>query len=121
MQWTAHLLQRYGQPVLARIAAELPQHEGGRDRSLPNIRGQAQDFIPMGADVFSVDRAAHERRQRRIIALFPWDKQALVGQVTDARREPEAQQVHQGEHMIRKAGRVGVMLLDAKKLIFAPV
>ena len=81
---------------------------------MPNGRGQAQDFIPVGADVFSVDRAAHERRQRRIIALFPWDKEALVGQVTDARREPEAQQVHQSENVIGETSRVGVVLFNPK-------
>ena len=40
------------------------------------------------------------------------DVEALVGQVADARREAEAQQVHQGEHMVGEAGRVGVVLLD---------
>ena len=35
---------------------------------------------------------------------------AYVGQVTDARREAEAQQMHQCEHMIGEAGRVGVRL-----------
>ena len=33
-------------------------------------------------------------------------------EVADARRETEAQQVHQGEDVIGEAGRVGVVLLD---------
>lgn len=64
--------------------------------------------------MFSVDRAPDEGRQRRIIGLLSWDEQALVGQVADTRREPESQQVHQSEHVIRKTRRIGIVFLDAK-------
>jgi len=39
---------------------------------------------------------------------------AVDTQVADARREAEAQQVHQGEDMIGEARRVGVAFLDAQ-------
>jgi DNA gyrase/topoisomerase IV subunit A len=42
------------------------------------------------------------------------DVELGVAQVTDARREAEAQQVHQCEHVIGEARRVGVVLLDAQ-------
>jgi len=56
--------------------------------------------------VFNVVCAADERRQRRILHLFPCYKSALVGQITDARRESEPKQVHQGKLKIREAGRI---------------
>jgi hypothetical protein len=68
----------------------------------------------MGAEVFKVDRAADERRQRGIIGLFSRDEQTLVGQIADARREFKPEQMHQGKHMIREARRIGVVLLDAQ-------
>ena len=68
----------------------------------------------MGATVFDVDHTADERRQHRIIGLFPWNEQPLVGQVADARSEFELKQMHETEHMIGEASRIGVMFLDAK-------
>ena len=47
----SQLAQGDGQAVLARIAAELPEHQRGRHRALLDRGGQPQDFIPMGADV----------------------------------------------------------------------
>ena len=38
----------------------------------------------------------------------------LVSPITEARCEAEAQQMHQREHMVGEAGRVGVVLLDAQ-------
>ncbi len=40
------------------------------------------------------------------------DVELGVAQVADARREAEAQEVHQGEDVIGEARRVGVVLLD---------
>ena len=37
---------------------------------------------------------------------FPCYESALVGQITDARRESEPKQVHQGKLKIREAGRI---------------
>ena len=68
----------------------------------------------MRTDVLGVDRAPDERRECRVIARLSGDEQPLVGQVADARREAEAQQVHQREDVVGEAGRVGVVLLDAQ-------
>ncbi len=74
--------------------------------------GQPQDFVPMGADVLDVERAADRGFQRVIGGVALRDVELGVAQVADARREAEAQEVHQGEDVIGEARRVGVMLLD---------
>lgn len=73
--------QRHGQPVLAWLAAELPEHQGGRHRALLDRGSQPQDFVPMGADVLDVERRADHGFQPVI---------AGVAQVADSRREAEA-------------------------------
>ena len=76
--------------------------------------GQPQDFVPVGADVFDVERAADPRFQCLVGGIALWNVELGVAQVTDARREAEAQQVHQREDVIGEARRVGVVLLDAQ-------
>ena len=68
----------------------------------------------MGADVLHVDAAADPSGERRVGLGVAVDIQTLVGQIADARRETEAQQMHQREHLVGEAGRVGVVLLDAQ-------
>ena len=51
----AQFPQRQRQTVLAGIAAELAQHERGRHGALLDRRRQAQDFVPVGADLLDVD------------------------------------------------------------------
>ena len=108
----AQLAQGHGQSVLARVAAEFPEHQRGRHRALLDRGGQPQDFVPMGADVLDVERAADHRLERVIGGIALRDVELGVAQVADARREAEAQEVHQGEDVIGEAGRVGVVLLD---------
>ncbi len=92
----AQLAQRDGQAVLARVAAEFPEHQRGRHRALLDRGGQPQDFVPMGADVLDVERAADHRLERVIGGIALRDVELGVAQVADARREAEAQEVHQG-------------------------
>ncbi len=63
----------------------------------------------MGADVLDVERAADHGFQRVIGGVALRDVELGVAQVADARREAEAQEVHQGEDVIGEARRVGVM------------
>ncbi len=89
------------------------EHQGGRHRALLDRGGQPQDFVPMGADVLDVERAADHGVSARVIGgVALRDVELGVAQVADARREAEAQEVHQGEDVIGEARRVGVMLLD---------
>ena len=66
----------------------------------------------MGADVLDVERAAYHRRERVIGGIARRDVDLGGGRVANARREAEAQEVHQGEDVIGEARRVGVVLLD---------
>ena len=68
----------------------------------------------MGADVLDVERAADHRFQRLVGGIALRDVELGVAQVADARREAEAQQVHQREDVVREPCRVGVVLLDAQ-------
>ena len=108
----AQLAQGHGQAVLARIAAELAQHQRGGDRALLDRAGQAQDVVPMGADVLDVQGAANHWAQCRVVLDAIRNIQLGFSEVADARCEAEAQQVHQGEDMIGEASRVSVVLLD---------
>lgn len=65
----------------------------------------------MGADVFDVERAADHRFQCLVGGIALWNVELGVAQVADARREAEAQEVHQREDVIREPCRVGVVLL----------
>ncbi len=86
----AQLAQGDGQAVLARVAAEFPEHQRGRHRALLDRRGQPEDFIPMGADVLDIERAADHRLERVIGGFTLGNIELGVAQVADARREAEA-------------------------------
>ncbi|GAS59631.1 hypothetical protein NGUA37_02747 [Salmonella enterica] len=66
----------------------------------------------MGTHVLDVQGAADQRAQRRVGLHALRHVQLGFAEVADARREAEAQQVHQGKDAIGEAGRVGVVLLD---------
>ncbi len=68
----------------------------------------------MGADVLDIERAADHRFQPVIGGVALRDVELGVAQVADARREAEAQQVHQTKDVIGEACRIGVVLLDAQ-------
>ena len=68
----------------------------------------------MGADVLDVERAADHRFQRLVGGIALRDVELGVAQVTNARGEAEAQQVHQREDVVREPCRVGVVLLDTQ-------
>ena len=110
----AQLAQCHGQAVLAWVAAELAQHQRGRDGALLDRGGQSQDFVPMGADMLDVERAANHRLEGVIDGFALGDVELDVAQVADARCESKAQQMHQRKNVIGEARRVGVVLLDAQ-------
>ena len=62
----AQLAQGHGQSVLARVAAELAQHQRGGDGALLDRAGRAQDVVPVGTHVLDVQGAADQRAQRRV-------------------------------------------------------
>ena len=110
----AQLTQGHRQTVLPWVAAQFPQHQRGRHGALLDGRDQAQDFIPMGTNLFDVQCATNHWFKCLIDGITLWDIELGVPQVADARREPKAQEVHQAKDVIGKARRVGVVLLDAQ-------
>ncbi len=76
--------------VLAWVAAELSEHQGGRHRALLDRGGQPQDFVPMGADVLDVERAADHGFQRVIggVALRDVELGVARSRMRGAKRKP---------------------------------
>ncbi len=69
----------------------------------------------MGTNSLDVQLVAANRRSECVVTGFTLrDEQLGVAQGADARREAEAQQMHEGKDMIGEARRVGVVLLDAQ-------
>ena len=110
----AQLAQRDRQAILPRVAAELAQHEGGRDGAMLDRGGQAQHVVPMSAQVLDVQTAADHGAERRVVRYLAGHVQLGVAQVADAWREAEPEQVHQREHVVREPGGVSVVLLNAQ-------
>ncbi len=86
---------------------------GGCHRTLLDRRGQPQDFIPIGTNVLDVERASDHRLQRIAGGIALRDVELGVAKIADARREEEAQEVHQREDVIGKPQRVGGVFLNA--------
>ncbi len=76
--------------VLARVAGELANDEGGGDRAVPDGRSQSQYLFPLRSDQLQIELAANQRSQCWVIALLSRYVEMLVGEVADARRETEA-------------------------------
>ena len=69
----------------------------------------------MSANSLDVQPVAANHRLECIVGSIALGNEQLgVAQVADARREPESQKVHQAEHMIGEARRVGVVFLDTQ-------
>ena len=66
----------------------------------------------MRADRSKVDGAADHGGKCPILDLAAGQVEFGVAQVADTRGEAQAEQMHEGEDMVREAGGVGVMLLD---------
>ncbi len=86
----AQLAQGHGQSVLARVAAELAQHQRGGDGAPLDRAGRAQDVVPVGTHVLDVQGAADQRAQRRVGLHALRHVQLGFAEVADARREAEA-------------------------------
>ncbi|GHZ91984.1 hypothetical protein VCSRO82_3484 [Vibrio cholerae] len=72
----------------------------------------------MSANSLDVQPVAANHRLECIVGSMALGNEQLgVALVADARREPESQKVHQAEHMIGEARRVGVVIqrVDVQK------
>lgn len=79
-----------------------------------DLQGQAKDIVPMGAHMLDVQSASDHGLQPRIFPNCPGNLQLGIAQIADTRREAESQYMHEREHVVREAGRVRVVLLDAQ-------
>ena len=69
----------------------------------------------MGTNSLDVQPVTANHRLERVMGGLPFGHEQLgIAQVADAQRESKAQQVHQTEHMVGAARRVGVVFLDAQ-------
>ncbi len=108
------LAQGDSQTVLARVAAQFPEHQRGRRGALLDRGGQPQNFVPVVTDMLDVECAADHRFQRVIGGFTFRDVELGVAQVWNARRESKAPLVHQRKNVISEACRVRVVFLNAQ-------
>jgi hypothetical protein len=64
--------------------------------------------------LFEVDGASDKRLKRRIVLGFFGGVQPPVGEIANAGRKTEAQQVTEAKHVVGEAGRVGVVFFDSQ-------
>ena len=95
--------------ILAGVAGELADDEGGRDCAVPDGRSQSQNLFPLRSEQLQIELAADQRSERWMVALLAWHIKPLVGEIPDAWREAKAQQMAERKNMIGKTSRVGVM------------
>jgi hypothetical protein len=100
---------------LARIGGETTQDCRRRNGSGLDRSRQAQDLVPIFGDDAQVDNAPDQRIEGPIIRAGSGDIEPAVGEVANARREAESQEVAEAEHVIDGASRVGVVLTDIER------
>src|SRR4051794_33826865 len=100
--------------VLARMAGQLADQQGRAHGPLSERGNEASDLIPVLANGSPMDSPTQERFEAVVLRRLLEREQAVVGQIPDAGRKPEAEQVTEREDMIRVAGSIGVVLLHFK-------
>lgn len=108
----ANFAKRNVEAVLAGIAGELADNKRGGHGSVTNGRAEPKYFLPLCSDQFEVELTADQGSERRMLALLAWHRKPLVGEIADAGRKAEAQQMTERKDVIGEAGSVGVVLLD---------
>ena len=76
--------------------------------------GEPQHVVPVRGDQLLVDGAGDERRERRPGRGRAEGIEPALGQVRDARREPEAEQMREREDVVADPAAVGVVDGDAE-------
>jgi hypothetical protein len=104
--------KRSVEAVLAGIAGELADNKRGGHGSVPNGRAEPKYFLPLCSDQFEVELVADQGSEGRMLALLARHIKPLVGEIADAGRKAEAQQMTERKDVIGEAGSVGVVLLD---------
>jgi len=82
------------------------------DSSRLDRRCQAQDFIPVFADDAQIQCVSDHGIERFVSAACADDIEPPVGEIANARRVAESQEMAEAEYVIDRAGGVGVVLAD---------
>src|SRR5271157_1016838 len=114
---TADFAKRLGERVLPGIGGKTAQDRRRRYGSGFDRGRQAQDFFPIVGDDALVDRPSNQGIERFVSRARADDIEPTVGEVANARRETESQQMAEAEHVIDRAGGVGVMLADVDRAL----
>jgi hypothetical protein len=117
---TADFAKRLRKRILFGIAGEPAHQRRGRDRSRLDRRRHAQRLIPILGDDTKIDRAADHRGQSGVSGAAVGDIKPAVGKIANARRKSKSEEMAQAEHMIDRAGRVGVMFADIQGAFVVP-
>ena len=112
---TTDFLERLGEHVLTGIGGEAAQdrrrrYGAGLDRSR-----QTEDFVPILGDDAEIDNAANQRIERFVARACADDIKPAVGEIADTWRKQESQELAKTEHVIDRAGGVGVVLADVDR------
>ena len=99
----ADLPQGQRQAVLAWVGAEALEHQRGAHRAGPDRRREAEHVLPVGGDQLVVGGARDERREGGPGTRRPEGIEPALGQVGNARRKAETQQVREAEDLVADA------------------
>jgi hypothetical protein len=86
------------------------RHGAGLDR-----RRKAQRLVPVFTDDAETDGSADHGAQGAVNGAAVGDIEPAIGKIANARRKPKPQEMAQTEHVIDRAGRVGVVLADFQR------
>jgi hypothetical protein len=103
------LMQGPRKAVLAWVGTKTPQHQGRADDAGAHRGGEPQQVVPVRRDQALVDPAGHEGRQRRPGIRASEAIEPALGEVGDAWREPEAEQMRQAEDVLGDATPIRVV------------
>ena len=108
----ADFAQGQSKAVLSGVSSQLPQNQRCRYRSLLDRGGQTQGLGELLLDQLVLNGAADQCAESGPLRRFSRNVETFVGQITDAWRETEPQQMAQRENVIGEARCVRVMFGD---------
>src|SRR5207249_10646667 len=91
--YTTEFPQRQRQLTLAGVSRQLTHQQGGTDFAFPDRGRNSQHLIPVPLDESSIRSARHHARPGTILFRVAKGVQPFVGDVLNAWREAETQQI----------------------------
>ena len=84
------------------------------DRSGPDRGCHSEDLVPVFLDLPKIDGASDQAIEGPVVSAAIDDIEPALGQIAEARREPEPQQVAEPEHVLGRATGIGIVLPDGQ-------